>query len=322
MTRRLAILADPMIAVLLIATGLALVAPAVGETRLAAQWVSNVSIFLLFLVNGIRIARSEIPSAIGNWRFYLPLVLFVFGAMGLSGAGLGAATAQVLPAEIALGFIFLGVLPSTIQSATSYTTLAGGNAALSVVGAALINILGVFVSAPLFALLAGGDAVDLGYQTILRIGVILLLPFVIGQALQGFVRDTVIEHKARVVWLDRIVIGIAVYVAFSGAVEMGLLETLSAGATAWLFAVTGAFMVAAYAVAWWSAQLLGYPRGDCIAFLFAAPQKSVAIGAPMAAILFPPEMAGFVIAPLLIYHLLQLVVAAPLASRFAQQAPG
>ena len=47
------------------------------------------------------------------------------------------------------------------------------------------------------------------------------------------------------------------------------------------------------------------------------PMKSVAIGAPLAAILFAPEVAGFVIAPLLLYHFLQLVIAAPIASRLA-----
>ena len=58
-------------------------------------------------------------------------------------------------------------------------------------------------------------------------------------------------------------------------------------------------------------------RADRIAFLFAGAQKSAAIGAPLAAILFPAEVAGFVIAPLLLYHLLQLVVAAPIAGMLA-----
>ena len=60
-------------------------------------------------------------------------------------------------------------------------------------------------------------------------------------------------------------------------------------------------------------------RPDRIAFLFAGSQKSVAVGAPLAAILFPPASAGFVIAPLLLYHLAQLVIAAPLATRLARR---
>ena len=306
-----------MIAVLVISTVLALLVPAAGEIRATAQLVSNVSIFLLFLVNGMRIARGEFARAFANWRFFGPLVLFVFGLMALMGTGFSRLAGLYLPPEIALGFVFLGVLPSTIQSATSYTTLAGGNAALSVVGAALINILGVFVSAPLFAVLAGAAAVDLGTDTILRICLILLLPFAIGQVLQGFTRSWLIERKSQVVWLDRIVIGIAVYVAMSGAVAQGLVSGMSPEAGLWLSFVTVIFLALAYLLAWSMAGRGGYPRADRIAFLFAAPQKSVAIGAPMAAILFDPHVAGFVIAPLLLYHLLQLAVAAPLATGLA-----
>ncbi len=311
-------ISDPMIAVLVIATVLALIAPAGGEARESAQMVSNISIFALFLVNGMRIARGDIAKAIGNWRFFGPLVLFVFVAMAAMGSGFSQLAALFVPPEIALGFIFLGVLPSTIQSATSYTTIAGGNAALSVVGAALINILGVFVCAPLFALLAGSEAVELGTDTIVRIGIILLLPFVIGQVLQGFTREWLIERKAHVVWLDRIVIGIAVYVAMSGAVSQGLMSSMSGAIAGSFIAITCAFLAVAYWLAWTVSGMGGYPRGDRIAFVFAGPQKSVAIGAPLAAILFAPSAAGFVIAPLLLYHLLQLAVAAPLATHLAQ----
>lgn len=316
--RRLSLLADPMIAVLIIATAMAMALPAIGEARESMQSVSNAAIFLLFLVNGMRVARGEIAKGLSNWRFFGPLVLFVFGFMPLSGLGVSLVAHGMLAPFVALGFVFLGTLPSTIQSATSYTTLAGGNVALSVVGAALINIAGVFVSAPLFALLAGTEAVTFGTETIVRIGLILILPFVIGQAVQGWTREFVIERKSKIVWLDRIVIGIAVYVAFSGAVEQGLLSMFSPSDWGVLTALCLALLAAGSLVAWSIAKTLGFTRADRIAFLFAGPQKSVAIGAPLAAILFVPEIAGFVIAPLLIYHLMQLVIAAPLASWLAR----
>lgn len=321
MFARLTILADPMIAVLLIATVLAIVMPAVGEARGAAHIASNAGIFLLFLVNGMRIARGEIAKGLSNWRFFLPLFLWVFGAMSFAGFGFAHAAATVLPPMVALGFLYLGTLPSTIQSATSYTSLAGGNVALSVVGAALINIAGVFVTAPLFALLAGGEEAAIGTDTIVRIGVILILPFLIGQMIQGWTIQKLNERKAQVVWLDRIVIGIAVYVAFSGAIEQGLAQMFSATDWTILIALILAFLFVGTLGAWTAGGLFGFPRTDRIAFLFAGAQKSVAIGAPLAAILFPPGVAGFVIAPLLLYHLIQLMLAAPLATLLSRQ-PG
>lgn len=313
-------LRDPMIAVLVIATALALMLPAAGEARATATTVSNVGIFVLFLVNGMRIRRSEIARGIANWRYFGPLMVFVFGAMVLLGLGFGTLAGAVLPPPVALGFVFLGCLPSTVQSATSYTSLAGGNVALSVVGAALINIAGVLVSAPLFAAVGGVGAADVGVDAIGRIFVILVLPFAIGQAVQDRFIDTLIAHKSTAAWLDRSVIGIAVYVAFSGAVEQGLATMFSGTDWAALVVLVLAMLGLALGAAWGAGRLLGLARADRIAFLFAGSQKSVAIGAPLAAILFPPASAGFVIAPLLLYHLAQLVLAAPLAMRLAKGA--
>ncbi|MFO6447166.1 bile acid:sodium symporter family protein [Erythrobacter sp. NE805] len=311
-------LKDPMIAVLVIATALALVLPAAGEARATATTVSNAGIFVLFLVNGMRIRRSEIARGLANWRYFAPLMLFVFGAMTLVGLGFAKLAAPVLPPLVAVGFVYLGCLPSTVQSATSYTSLAEGNVGLAVVGAALVNIAGVFVSAPLFALVGGGAAGDIGSDALVRIGVILVLPFAIGQAVQDRFIDTLAAHKATAAWLDRAVIGIAVYVAFSGAVEQGLATMFAPADWIVLVALVLAMLALALGSAWGLGGAIGLPRADRIAFLFAGSQKSVATGAPLAAILFGAHAAGFVIAPLLLYHLAQLVLAAPLALRLAR----
>src|SRR5690606_23080281 len=117
----------------------------------AAEVVSHTAIFLLFLLNGLRLPRADVLRGIRHARFLLPLTLWCFVIMGLAGWGLAQAGEWLLlPHHVAFGFLFLGVLPSTVQSATAYSALAGGNVALSVVAAALLNILGVFLSAPLF----------------------------------------------------------------------------------------------------------------------------------------------------------------------------
>ena len=43
------------------------------------------------------------------------------------------------------------------------------------------------------------------------------------------------------------------------------------------------------------------------------------MGAPLATVLFPPAVAGVILLPTLVYHLAQLIVAAPLASRLKAQ---
>nr|WP_137678561.1 bile acid:sodium symporter [Parerythrobacter lutipelagi] len=316
---RIASLFDPMVKLLLLAILLAFLVPAIDRTLEIARAVSNGAIFLLFFVNGLRIDRREIVRSFARLGFFLPLLLWVFVAMALVGLGFAKLASGVLPPMVALGFLFLGTLPSTIQSATSYTIIAGGNVALSVVGAALVNIAGVFVTVPLFALLGGGVVANVGYETIIRIALLLVLPLLLGLSIQNRARNWIESRRSKLVWLDRVVIAIAVYVAFSGAVDQGIATQVTAIGWAWLFALVLLFLAVANFGSWMVGGLLQFPLADRIAFLFAASQKSVAIGAPLAALLFTPEVAGFIIAPLLLYHLVQLMLAAPLSTRLADR---
>ena len=57
-------------------------------------------------------------------------------------------------------------------------------------------------------------------------------------------------------------------------------------------------------------------------FRIVAALLAVAMGAPLATILFDPASAGIILLPLLVYHFLQLVLAAPLATRLARAGAG
>lgn len=309
---------DPLVRLLVLAIVLASVVPVTAEYRPAAQAVSNAAIFLLFLLNGLRLPRAEVLRGIAHMRLLLPLAVWSFLAMGLAGWGLAkAGEAMALPQHVALGLLFLGVLPSTVQSATAYSSLAGGNVAVSVVAAAVLNIVGVFLTAPLFSLLAGSAAAPFDLAALERVMLILLLPFVLGQLAQRWAGGLVREHKRLATWMDRLSIAIAVYVAFSGAVEQGLWQRVGALDWAVLLGLVGVFLALGFGGAWVLGGSLRLRREDRIAFLFAGAQKSIALGAPLASVLFPPAIAGLLLLPVLTYHLLQLVLSAPLAARLS-----
>ncbi|MXO71660.1 bile acid:sodium symporter family protein [Alteraurantiacibacter buctensis] len=306
---------DPLVRLLLVAIVLATILPVTGEGRVIARFVSDAAIFLLFFLNGLRLPRRDVMRGIGNWRFLMPLFIWCFAGMGLAGWGLWQAGMTILPEQVALGLLFLGVLPSTVQSATAYSSLAGGNVATSVVAAAVINVAGVFVTAPLFALAAGTASTGIDIGGLERIATILLLPFALGQLAQGLAGGWVKDHKPLVSWMDRSSIAIAVYVAFSGAVEQGLWSRVDLAAWAALVACVAVFLLVGFGGSWLLGGLLRLERSDHISFLFAGAQKSIALGAPLATVLFPPAIAGLLLLPVLVYHLLQLVLSAPLANR-------
>ena len=307
---------DPLVRLLALAILLASFLPVTSEYRPAAEAVSNGAIFVLFLLNGLRLPRAEVLRGMRHMRLLVPLALWSFGAMSLAGWALAQAGAALqLAPTVALGLLFLGALPSTVQSATAYSSLAGGNVAVSVVAAAFLNILGVFLSAPLFSLLAGSEAAAFDLAALQRIGLILLLPFALGQLAQGTAGHLIRNHRRLTTWMDRLAIAIAVYVAFSGAVEQGLWQLVGVADWAALLLLVGLFLAIGFCGAWLLGGTLRLKRADRIAFLFAGGQKSIALGAPLAAVLFPPAVAGLLLLPVLTYHLLQLVLSAPLAAR-------
>jgi sodium/bile acid cotransporter 7 len=309
---------DPMLRLVAAAMILALVIPVHGGARELAQLISNAAVFLLFFLNGLRLPRNEVRAGMANHRLIWPLIGWVFGVMAAAGWALWQAGAGWMPPLLALGFLYLGCLPSTVQSATAYSSLAGGNVAGSVVSAALLNILGVFVSAPLFSLLAGGEGAAIHADGLIKVFTILLLPFVIGQLLQGRFGAWVQAHRPLVGTMDRSTIAIAVYVAFSGAVIERFWTLIDTEGWVWLGGGTAVMLLVGHAGAWLLGGWLGLDRPNRITMLFAGAQKSLAMGAPLATVLFAPAAAGIVLLPLLLYHLVQLVIAVPIAARLSR----
>lgn len=303
---------DRFVSVLFATILLASLLPVRGAAVPIAGGLSTAAIIFLFFLNGVRLPRNEVLYGIRNWKLQGSALAFCFGFMALLGLAAQAATAPLLPATLALGFLFLGILPSTVQSATAASSLAGGNVAASVVAAALLNLGGVALSPLLFALLAG-SAGEIHGEAVLRIVSILLIPFVAGQLVQRWLRPWVLAHRGLATFMDRTAIAIAVYVAFSAAVVAGIWSLLDGREIAIVFAAVAVLLALSFGGAWALGGLLKLARPDRITLLFSGAQKSIAVGAPLAATLFPPAIAGMVLVPILVYHMAQLILSAWIA---------
>ncbi|MBS0255230.1 MAG: bile acid:sodium symporter [Proteobacteria bacterium] len=310
-----------MVRLLLAAMLVASLAPVHGAGRAVARGASDGAVFVLFLLYGLKLSREEVLAGLSNRKLLGPLVLWVFGAMAVAGWLAWRIEAPWLGEGMALGFLFLGVLPSTVQAATAYSSLAGGNVAASVVAAALLNLSGVVLTPALFALLGGAGASGGESGTLVKVLTTLLLPFALGQLLQGAAGAWVRAHRPVVTMVERGSIAIAVYVAFSGAVLQGVWHLLGPAGWAALGAGCAVLLVLGYGGPWVLGGWLGLPRGERIAMLFAGAQKSLAMGAPLASVMFAPARAGLVLVPLIAYHLSQMLVAAPLAARLRAGTP-
>ncbi len=312
-------LPDPFVQLLIITILIASFLPVSGNNAKIAAIISQIGIFSLFFLNGVRLPRREVIEGVRNWRLQGSIYIWVFGMMPLIGYILSRLSVDFIPETLAIGLLFLGVLPSTVQSATAYNSLANGNVTASVIASALLNLTGVVVTPLLFAAMASASGVVISLESFYRICLILLLPFFLGQYMQSYLGEWLSKRKTLVTYMDRGAIAIAVYVAFSGAVVAGIWTRITPSEFAILFAILTIFLSLAFGGSWIMSGLMRFNINDRKAVLFAGAHKSLAIGAPLAAILFPPETAGVILLPILIYHLAQLIISAPIANRLAQK---
>jgi len=272
------ILTDKFIWLLSGAVLLATLIPVEGPAKDIAGILFNAGIFAVFLLHGIRLERHEVKAGLGNIRLQGTIFVWVFGVMLIIGLLFSTLLDQLLPADVALGFLFLGVLPSTVQSATSYCAIAQGNVAASVVASAFINIVGVFLSPLLFALLAQAAGVEITSDTVVKLAAILVLPFVLGQVFQNWLRPWVMRHKYLTGWIDRGAIALAVYVSFSAAIIAGMWSRVSGAEFGWLAAALLLWLGLAFGGTWLLGGWMGFGRADRKTLLFSGAQKSVASG--------------------------------------------
>jgi solute carrier family 10 (sodium/bile acid cotransporter), member 7 len=310
---------DRFIVILLVTLLVASLFPVEGRVLSAVTIISNIAIFSLFFFHGLRLARQDVVAGMQHWRLQLAVLGVGYVLIPVMALTLAHAMPDLLPQKLWTGILFLAVLPSTVQSAIAYASMAKGNVAASVIAAAGSNLVAVVATPVLFAFIAGGQLVTIGTETIGRIVILLLVPFLLGQASQRWLTGWAARHKGWIGKLDKTTIIIAVYVAFSAAAAQGLWARLDSGTLFTLIAVVVVLQAAAFLMAAGVGRLFGFNPADRTTLLFSGAHKSLATGAPIAGIIFSPVQAGFVLVPLILYHQFQLTVSAWIAARRARE---
>ncbi|MDE2182194.1 MAG: bile acid:sodium symporter [Alphaproteobacteria bacterium] len=309
---------DPFLVALVATVVLASLLPCYGEGARVMGWVTDGAIALLFFLHGARLSREAILAGLGAWRIHglaLGSTFVLFPAMGLV---LRALSHGWLNPAIADGLLFLCLLPSTVQSSIAFTSIARGNVPAAVCSASASNLIGIFIT-PLLTglLLLGGPRGGFSLHAVEAIMLQLLLPFVLGHLSRPLTKAFLEGHRSVIGKVDRSVILLVVYTAFSAAVIEGLWHKYSWSDLGWTVALNAVLLALALTLTRLVARWAGLKREDEIAVVFCGSKKSLASGVPMAGVLFPPTLLGPMILPLMLYHQMQLMACAVLARRYA-----
>jgi len=295
--------------------------PARGDVAGWFQTATTAGITVLFFLHGAKLSRQAIIAGIGAWKVHLLVLGMTFVFFPLVGLGSVWALGGHLDPVVASGFLFLCILPSTVQSSIAITAIARGNVPTAVCSASLSNVLGIVLTPVLATLLMqGSEAADGFFLTALTsIATTLLLPFAVGHLARPLVGGFVDRHRALVMRTDRGAILLVVYTAFSAAVVEGLWTRLSGNDLVTIALLDTLLLALVLLFAFYASRLARLPHEDEVVVMFCGSQKSLASGVPMAGALFPPAQVGFIVLPLMLFHQFQLIVCTALAQAYARR---
>lgn len=299
---------DPFVFLIIGSVIAAMVFPSQGHITDVLKIVADVGIWLLFFINGVKLSREVIFSAVTHWRMHVLVFSLTFILFPIMGLFLKILPETILKSELYLGVLFLCVLPSTVQSSVIFTSMAGGNVAGAICSASISTLLGVFVSPFLIQVLANFQAtgVEINFFTSIKAIVLqVLLPFLLGNIFRNYFLNFV-QNTKRLKWIDQFSIALVVYLAFSKAVTEGFLQFFSFSDVVLIVLISLFLLLISIFSAIFLCRKLKFLQEDEITVVFCGSKKSLVNGVPMATILFKPTQVGVVIFPLLIFHQIQL----------------
>ena len=298
---------------------LASILPARGDAAHLVSNLTKISIALVFFLHGAKLSPEAVLKGLLHWRLHGLVLATTFILWPIVGLGTASLPGWIVPAALAPGLVYLACLPSTIQSAISFTAIGRGSVPAAVCGASVSNLLGMFLTPLLVGLLLGAEGGSLSLSSLEAILLQLLVPFIAGQVLRRWILGWIQKYAKPLSLTDRGSILLVVYNAFSGAVVAGIWSQVSAWDLARIVMICLALLALSLGFMIWVARTRGFSTEDEIAIAFAGCNKSLAAGVPMAGVLFPAATVGFVLLPVMLYHQFQLMVCAALAQRYAKR---
>jgi sodium/bile acid cotransporter 7 len=311
---------------LLCAVGLAFLFPSPGAKGgwLHPDLINNAGVALILFVQGLAMALERMKAGAGNWRLHLIVQGFTFLVFPVVGWLFYELTRMIWPAEpqaLRDGFLYLCVLPSTVSTSVVLTTVARGNTPGAIFNAGVSNILGVMFTPLLVRLLMqASDQIGAFGPLLLKITLLTLVPFMVGMSCRRFLRQWADANRRLLNLLSNGVILFIVYTAFCDSVEGRVWEQYGIGLTLQVLAAVAALFTVIFLLVVVVSKSVQLARGDFIAALFCSVKKTLAMGVPLAQLIFGTHAnLGLILLPIMFYHPFQLFVCGLLANHFAAQ---
>jgi sodium/bile acid cotransporter 7 len=276
-------------------------------------WTNRIIVILLFLITGITLPSERILRDLATPRLHIFVQVFIFLVVPAVFLTASLFFRDTMNGQILVGIYALAVLPTTVSSCIVFVQSTGGNTVAAVFNAAFANTAGLVISPLLLSLLLSSTGRTLPAEQLLltlrNLALNMLLPIVAGQVVRTGVREFADRHRKKFGVVSNSLILVVVVLALSRAAanpEFGsYLRELP-----WVFVYLAVAHIVLVTLVLVVTRALRFPDRDRITAMFVAPQKTLALGAPLLTIFFAgQEILGVALLPLVFYHPFQLLTA-------------
>lgn len=311
---------------LCVAVGLAIVCPMPAATGgvLHSEWTTKLGISVIFFLLGLSLPLRQLMSGFRPLRLHVYVLLWNFLLFAVVVSGVLLASSDWLLPEFKLGFWVLAMMPTTIASAVTFTSLSGGHTANAIFSTVLSNVLAVFLFPVLAAIYLSVEvSVSVPLLPLLgKLSLLVVLPLVLGQGVRRVFRHVAESLSPYQKRISSWIILFIVHVAFANGVQSGVLDRLSLVQLIQVLGVVCAVLMLTSVLVWWTCGWLRFNPERRVAAFFSASQKSLATGVPLTTAVLASvslEMdSALLLMPLILFHPLQLILAGVLSPIFAK----
>ena len=258
---------------------------------------------------------------LSNWRLHLAIQLTTFLLFPL----IVLITYPLIQSEqsfhLWFGIFFLASLPSTVSSSVVMVSIARGNVPAAIFNASFSGLIGILLT-PLWIgifLEARVDDFDLT-KIFLELLLKIVLPVLIGMFFHRFAGRFTDRYQSKLVWFDKVVILMIVYVSFSDSFGSGILQGIDMYDLLFQFLGVILLFIAVFYLSILMSSRLHFSIEDRISYLFCGSKKSLVHGSVFSSVLFAGlSFSSIYLVPVMIYHALQLLIISFIAHQYGRR---
>lgn len=275
----------------------------------------------IFLLYGLKLNLKEVVKDVSNWKLHLLIQSATFLLFPFLVLIFYPAFRDTSFYSMWLSVFFLASLPSTVSSSVVMVSIAKGNVTSAIFNASISGLIGIVMTPLLMSFFLNAntesaDKTEIVEQLLLKV----LLPIVIGIALNPFFKKWIIRYSNVISEFDRLIILLIVYESFSTA----FIENIFATVPGFVFLVLTISVVALFFIVYYItkfvAMKMGFQLEEIITATFCGSKKSLVHGSLFLLVLgIPDDQKVLFLLPVMIYHSFQLFYVSWLANKIAQR---